>query len=301
MKTPFHELFDETRIGRTSEVRLNHLLQKATQENISPASADKRKTLFLAIDMQNDFMEQGELGVPGSHLDVSRAARFLYDHMEKITQVAISLDTHQPQQIFHPGWWVDDKGNHPAPFTIITHEDVQLGKWRALTHQTESLDYVSHLAQNSKKELCIWPYHCLEGSFGAALEGQFANMVYYHSVARKAAPLRIVKGKDPLSEMYGIIKPEYGPHAAEQLDFLESLRTYEYIFVVGEAKSHCVLESLRQILEYYEADPSVTSRIVVLEDCMSSIPGFEAAAEDAFTAWQKAYKISVTRSTDFTW
>lgn len=301
MKTPFYELFDETRIGRTSELRLNLLLSQATKENISPADADKDKTLFLAIDMQNDFMEKGELGVPGSHQDVSRAARFLYDHMEKITQVAVSLDTHQPQQIFHPGWWVDAEGHHPAPFTIITREAVQQGKWRALSHQTESLAYVSHLEQDSKKALCIWPYHCLEGSFGAALEGQFANVVYYHSVARKTAPLRIVKGREPLSEMYGIFKPEYGPHAAEQLAFLDSLRSYERIFVVGEAKSHCVLESLRQILEYYAADPTVASKIVVLSDCMSSIPGYEAATEETFAEWQKTYGISVTPSTDYTW
>jgi len=301
MKTPFHEICTESAIGQVSQMRLNQLLALATEEIIPAAEHDKSKTLFLAIDMQNDFMELGELGVPGSHQDVLRAASFLYDHMDRITQVAVSLDTHQPQQIFHPGWWHDESGQNPAPFTIITEEDVRSGKWRAVRHPEESLAYVSHLAQHSKKELCIWPYHCLEGSFGAALEGQFANMVYFHSVVRQSPPIRIVKGKDPLTEMYGIIKPEFGPGDEAQLAFLENLRAYERIFIAGEAKSHCVLESLRQILEYFGEDKDMTSRIVVLADCMSSIPGFEASTEETFATWQQAYEITVTRSTDYRW
>ncbi|HZG80231.1 MAG TPA: hypothetical protein VEZ13_05585, partial [Brevibacillus sp.] len=151
MKTPFHEICTESAIGQVSQMRLNQLLALATEEIIPAAEHDKSKTLFLAIDMQNDFMELGELGVPGSHQDVLRAASFLYDHMDRITQVAVSLDTHQPQQIFHPGWWHDESGQNPAPFTIITEEDVRSGKWRAVRHPEESLAYVSHLAQHSKK------------------------------------------------------------------------------------------------------------------------------------------------------
>lgn len=301
MNTAFHEIFDETQIGVPSTGTMNDILQKAASETLRPASEDRQKVLFLAIDMQNDFMERGELGVPGSHRDVARAARFLYENLEKITQVAVSLDTHQPQQIFHPCWWVDEEGNHPAPFTIITREDVQKGTWRAVRHQEESLAYVTHLEQQSKKELCIWPYHCLEGSFGAALESQFARMVYFHSIARQSAPLRIVKGKEPLSEMYGIFKPEYGEYQQEQLGFLNSLKEYDKILVAGEAKSHCVLESLGQMLEYYANDAEVTSKIVVLEDCMSPIPGFEEHTEKTFAKWKEVYKITITPSTGVSW
>ena len=298
MKTLFHEIFDEAQIGLPSFGKLNELLRKASEEKLRPAAEDEKKVLFLAIDMQNDFMERGELGVPGSHQDVARAARFLYRHLETITQVAVSLDTHQPLQIFHPCWWTDAEGNHPAPLTIITRDDVRQGKWRAVVHQQESLAYVTHLEQQSKKELCIWPYHCLEGSFGAALESQFARMVFFHSLARKSTPLRIVKGKEPLSEMYGIFKPEHGPYSEEQRGLLNRLREYDRILIAGEAKSHCVLESLGQMLEYYADDKEFTSRIVVLEDCMSSIPGFEEQTEQAFAKWKDDYGITVAASAD---
>ncbi|KQL44758.1 hypothetical protein AN963_25685 [Brevibacillus choshinensis] len=298
MKTPLHEVFDEHHIGLPSTIGMNELLGKAVLEGLSPASDDSEKILFLAIDMQNDFMEKGELAVPGSHQDVWNAARFLYSHLDKITQIAVSLDTHQPQQIFHPIWWIDGDGNHPAPFTIITPEDVLNGKWRAVNHPEESLAYVRKLGEQSKKELCIWPYHCLEGTYGAALESQFANMVFFHSIARKSTPLRIVKGKDPLSEMYGIIKPEvsHGDDAGN-IELLRELKDYDRVIVVGEAQSHCVLESLRQILAHYESAADITSRIVVLSDCMSPIPGFEQSTEDAFAQLQEKYGITITTST----
>lgn len=301
MKTPLHDIFDEHRIGLPSAIGMNELMAKAAQEGLSFASDDSEKILFLAIDMQNDFMEKGELAVPGSHADARNAARFLYNHLDKITRIAVSLDTHQPQQIFHPIWWVDPEGNHPAPFTIITAADVQSGKWRAVNHPEESLAYVTKLGKQSKKELCIWPYHCLEGTYGAALESQFANMVFFHSIARKSTPLRIVKGKEPLSEMYGIIKPEVSrDDDAGNLELLRELKNYHRVIVVGEAKSHCVLESLQQILDYYESDADMTSRITVLSDCMSPIPSFEQSTEDAFAHLQEKYGITVTTSTALT-
>lgn len=298
MKTPLHDIFEEHRIGLSSEIGLNTLLDKASLEELSPASNDSEKILFLAIDMQNDFMEKGQLAVPGSHQDIHNSVRFLYTHLEKITRIAVSLDTHQPDQIFHPIWWVDAEENHPAPFTVITPEDVQSGKWLPVHDAEESLAYVQKLAEQSKKELCIWPYHCLEGSYGAALESQFANMVFFHSAARRSTPLRIVKGQDPLSEMYGIIKPEVSPAGEPGNEkLLRELKNYDRIIVVGEAKSHCVLESLRQILEYYHAEPDVTSRIVVLSDCMSPIPGFEESTEETLAHFQETYGITVTTST----
>ncbi|MFD2372091.1 hypothetical protein ACFSO0_19410 [Brevibacillus sp. GCM10020057] len=297
MKTPLSDIFDEHRIGHPSAVPMNELLAKAASEQLPPASSDTERILFLAIDMQNDFMEGGELAVPGSHRDVANAARFLYNHMDKITRIAVSLDTHQPRQIFHPLWWVDESGNHPAPFTIITPEAVESGAWRAVWHPEESADYVKKLAEGSKKALCIWPYHCLEGTYGAALESQFANVVFFHAVARQSTPLRIVKGKEPTSEMYGIIQPEVAPEGTEgNLELLRELKQYDRIFVAGEAKSHCVLESLRQILAHYASDRDLTSRITVLSDCMSPIPGFEASTEEAFAKWQELYGITVTTS-----
>lgn len=122
----------------------------------------------------------------------------------KYADLAVSIDTHTPHQIFHPCWWIDENGNNPAPYTPITLADLDSGKYRAVIYPRQSRDYVEHLEKDGKKTLCVWSYHCLQGTSGAAFENQFANMIYFHSVAKKAVTQRLVKGQDPLSEMYGI-------------------------------------------------------------------------------------------------
>lgn len=123
-------------------------------------------------------------------------------------------------------------------------------------------------------------------------------MVYFHSVAKKAIVQRLVKGQDPLSEMYGVIKPEYDTKGYINLDFLNKLEQYDKIVIAGEAKSHCVLESIQQILEYYENRPEITRKIYILEDCMSPIPGFEDVTDSAFETFKRKYQVAIAKSTD---
>ncbi|WP_027415973.1 hypothetical protein [Aneurinibacillus terranovensis] len=298
MKTRFEEIVDVKAIGGENTKKMNELLDLAASENLNLSTADHERILLIGIDFQNDFMEGGELAVPNSHKDIENITRFIYNNIEKITTIAVSLDTHQPQQIFHPSWWIDKNQNHPAPFTIITAKDVEDGKWMAVEKQEESLEYVQNLEKLGKKQLCIWTYHCIEGTSGAALEGQFSNMIHFYSVARKSTLQKVVKGKDPLSEMYGIIKPEYDREGYHNKTFLEKLKSYDKIIVAGEAKSHCVLESVRQITEYYSDDKNMTSKIYILEDCMSSIPGFEEVTAATFAHFQKKYGITIIKSTE---
>ena len=103
---------------------------------------------------------------------------------------------------------------------------------------------------------------------------------------------------DPLSEMYGIIKPEYDTKNYINLNLVNEIEKYDKIIIGGEAKSHCVLESVRQILEHYEDRPEVTSKIHVLENCMSLIQGFEQITENAFEEFKIKYKINIVKSQD---
>ena len=299
MNTNYLEIINTNYIGSTENpVSLNEILKKANEEHLTPASKNREKVLFLGIDIQQDFMDNGALGVPGAKQDVLRVTKFIYNNMDKISNIAVSLDTHLPHQIFHPCWWIDENGNHPAPYTIITLADLDAGRWRAVINPQASREYVKHLEQDAKKALCIWTYHCLQGTSGAALENQFANMVYFHSVAKKAVMQRLVKGQDPLSEMYGIIKPEYDTKGYINLDFLNKLESYDRILIAGEAKSHCVLESIHQILEYYETRPEITKKVYILEDCMSSIPGYEDMTEQTFQTFRSKYHVNLVKSTD---
>jgi len=299
MKTKFEEIVNVSSIGATENpIKMNDLLVLANNEQMIPASKNSESVLVIGIDVQQDFMDNGALGVPGAIKDVENSTRFIYDNMDKISQIAVSIDTHNPFQIFHPCWWVDAKGNNPTPFTAITLADLDSGKWMPVVNPKASREYVENLEKQGKKVLVIWTYHCLQGTSGCALENQFANMVYFHSVAKKSMTLRLVKGQDPLSEMYGVIKPEYDTKNYINIDFLNKIEKFDKIVVLGEAKSHCCLESIKQILEYYQNKPEVTKKIYILEDCMSSIPSFEQTTENAFKSFKKQYKVNILKSTD---
>ena len=299
LKTKFEEIVDITAIGKAENTRsLNELLKKANEEQLTPATKNLEKVLLLSIDVQQDFMDNGALGVPNAVKDVENATKFIYNNIDKISQIAVSLDTHNPFQIFHPCWWVDKNGNNPAPYTAITLKDLDEGKWSPVINPIASREYVEHLEKDGKKVLVIWTYHCLQGTNGSALENQFANMVYFHSVAKKTMVQRLVKGQDPLSEMYGIIKPEYDTKNYINIDFLNKVEKFDKIVILGEAKSHCVLESIKQILEYYANKPEVTKKVFILEDCMGVIPSFEKATEDAFNSFKNQYKVNIVKSTD---
>ena len=299
MNTKYTEIVNTNAIGKAENpITLNQLLKRANDEQLIPSRQNRERVLFIGIDVQQDFMEKGALGVPGAHGDVERMTRFIYENMDAISNIAVSIDTHTPHQIFHPCWWIDEQGSNPAPYTTVTLADLDSGKWKAVINPIASRDYVGHLEQDGKKTLCIWPYHCIQGTVGCALENQFANMVYFHSVAKKATVQRLVKGQDPLSEMYGVIKPEYDTKGYINLDFLNKLEQYDKIVIAGEAKSHCVLESIQQILEYYENRPEITRKIYILEDCMSPIPGFEKVTDSAFETFKRKYQVAIAKSTD---
>jgi nicotinamidase-related amidase len=248
--------------------------------------------------MQNDFMENGSLAVPNSHGDIKNLTRWIYDNINELSKIAFSLDTHNPFQIFHPCWWIDEQGNPPSPFTIISLNDLDTGKWKAVINPIWSREYVLNLEKQGNFKLCIWPYHCIQGTLGQCLEGQLSNMIYFQAIVEKSIAKEMVKGYDPKTEMYGILKAEYDPQNKINIAFLNDLKTYSAIVIAGEAKSHCVRRSIEQILDNFKKDVSITKNIYILEDCMSSIPGFEKDTDATFNTFKSKFKVNILKSTD---
>lgn len=299
MNTKFEEIVNQSEIGQKSSKNLNDILNLAKTDALSKAEQDETKVLFLGIDFQNDFMDHGALGVPGAIKDIGRITRFLYDNLHKITKIAVSLDTHKPLQIFHPAWWIDETGKHPEPYTIISASDVDNGKWNPVYQEEKSKEYVQKLEENGKKQLCIWTYHCIEGTFGHSLEGQLANMIYYHSLTRQAEVKTIKKGLFPTTEMYGIFRPELDGTELDNRSLLEEIANYDKILIAGEAKSHCVLESVIQLIDYFNETAKDPTKIYLLEDCMSSITGYEAETDKVYQSLSDKYGIQLVRTDNF--
>lgn len=301
MNTNFEQIVDVAQIGQHGEVDMNSIFSMAEQERFTAAIDDSPKRLLLCIDVQKDFIEGGALAVPGSIGDVERITRFIYNNMSGISKIMCSLDTHIAHQIFHPCWWANSAGEHPDPYTIITYDDVVANNWRPVVGDPkDSLEYLKELEKvgAGKKQLCIWPYHCIKGTDGFTLENEFAKMVYFHSVARKSVNHMINKGEDPYSEMYGIIKPEFSQKNFINTPVLTAIEKYDEIYVVGEAASHCLMESVKQIAEHFANRPDVTQKITILEDCTSPITGYEADTKAAFDKFKSSYGIKFAKSTD---
>jgi nicotinamidase/pyrazinamidase len=258
----------------------------------------------LIIDPQEDFCNpKGSLFVPGADADMRRLAALVRRLGNKIEALHVTLDSHHTVDIAHPIWWQDDAGNHPTPFTIITSEDINAGRWRAANPaaRERSAQYVQHLATNGRYPLCIWPYHCLIGSAGHAVVPELeAALQEWESTV--LAPVDFVtKGSNIWTEHYSALRADVpdptDPTTLPNEKLLQALREADLVFVGGEAGSHCVANTVRDIVQAF-GDSALLQKLVLLTDATSPVTGFESLQE-AYLADMKAIGLQTATTVDF--
>jgi len=283
----YPDFYASERVGTLYPPQSLQAIQAGHQAGYAPSQQDKQRIILLLVDMQVDFVHpQGSLSVPGAVDDTRRTIEFIYRHTDKITSIAASLDSHLPLQIFSPAWWVDPQGQHPTAYTTISSAEVEQGQWQALYEADWSKRYVQQLELQARKQLMIWPYHTLIGTEGHNLMPALYEALAFHASARQTQPIFLQKGDEPLTEHYSILEPEVKVprKAALNTTFLSTLASYDLIYIAGQAKSHCVLESVNSMMNCFSKD--IIGRIRLLDDAMSSVAhpsiDFEALAEEAF-------------------
>ncbi len=274
--------------------------------DLPPASADELRTILLLVDPQVDFIHtNGALSVPGAVDDTRRTIEWIVRNAEHITAIAASLDSHIPTQIFYPTWWVDGAGRHPEPYTVITAEDVEHERWRPVFDPRWSLHYVHALETKAKKELMIWPYHTMIGTPGHSITPALYETIAYHSAARHSQPNFLTKGSIPKTEHYSLLEPEVKvqdhPQGSLNLAFLQMLNDYDRIYVAGQAKSHCVLETITSAVRHFEQQRDALAKWHILMDCTSSVAhpeiDFDAMANRVLEEYA-GLGLQLVRSTD---
>jgi len=284
--------------------------------DVTPAAHDKTRVAVFGIDCQVGFCTPGaSLFVPGAVDDTRRITEWLYRNLDKITGVHFSMDTHRVFQIFHPAFWRDKDGNHPAPLTPIFHEDVRAGHWVPLVHPKACLEYTKKLEEDGKYVLTIWPYHTLLGGLSHALVPTLMEFSIYHAIARTHQPHFETKGTHAMTENYSVLSPEVTALDGQSVGqfntpFFKLLMDYDRIYVFGQAKSHCVLSTLRDMQAHIASvDPSLVKKVYILEDAMSPVPApnldplpahldFPRLADAAIDDFKKAGMHVVTTKTD---
>lgn len=329
LPVPSH--FDLDKVGAVWRVPYQERAQQAQQwaatNGIKPAAEDGFKLGLLIVDAQNTFcIPEFELYVggrsgSGAVDDSGRLCEFIYRNLDRITQVIPTMDTHQAMQIFHAIYLIDADGKHPDPFTLVSVEDIEQGRWKFDPEvarglgvdyeygQRHLLSYTRQLRDTGKYALTIWPYHSMLGGIGHALVSAIEEAVFFHSIARYSQPNFHVKGSNPLTEHYSVLGPEVtvGPDrhtiASKDLKLIEVLLEFDAVVIAGQAKSHCVAWTIDDLLQsVLERDSTLANKVYLLEDCTSPVViphviDYTSVADAAFQRFADA-GMHVVRSVD---
>ena len=303
MTTPIPEFFNPATAGQIWRVPYQSRAAEATayrqQHSITAAHADEAKVCLLAIDVQNTFcLPDFELFVggrsgTGAVDDTRRLCEFVYRNLDVITEIVPTMDTHSAAQIFHSVFWVNEAGEHPAPMTMISYDDVEQGVWRVDPLLAKSLasaetsaqsieqfayHYAKHLRDHGKYPLTIWPYHSMLGGIGHALVPAFEEACFFHSMVRNSPTRFEAKGDNPLTENYSVLSPEVladeqgKPIAQKNNRLIQHLLKFDAVIIAGQAQSHCVAWTISDLLsEIQTIDPTLAQKIYLLEDCTSPV------------------------------
>ena len=330
---PIPACFDRDRVGSVWRVpyqqRATEAEAWAIEQSIRPASEDQVRVCLLAIDVQNTFcIPEFELFVggrsgTGAIEDNQRLCEFIYRNLGLITEIAPTMDTHTAMQIFHPIFWVNEAGEHPIPTaTMIRLEDVQSGVWKvnpkvahSLTNgdyetlQSHALHYTRKLTENGKYPLTVWAYHSMLGGIGHALVSAVEEAMFFHCIARGSQTNFQIKGDNPLTENYSVLRPEVmdgvdgSAIAQKNSRLIQKLLNFDAVIIAGQAKSHCVAWTIDDLLtEILAQDPRLAKKVYLLEDCTSPVvvPGVIDFTEQADAAFQRFAEagMNLIRSTD---
>mmetsp|Transcript_11083 Transcript_11083/g.12687 ORF Transcript_11083/g.12687 Transcript_11083/m.12687 type:complete len:283 (-) Transcript_11083:962-1810(-) len=248
---------------------------------------------LLIVDPQNDFHPGGSLAVAGAGEDALNIAKLIEDNAEKIDEIYVTLDSHQKYHIAHPLYWINDRNEHPTPFSTITKALIESGDWKTsrAEHQEWGLHYVSELERKGNFDLTIWPEHCLIGTPGHCVNEVIQQALHNWEESRQKCVHYIMKGNNSRTEHYSAIKAEVivpGEEAETGVNesLLAELKSYSRVLICGQASSHCVNFTVRDIASNWSKES--LGQLEILEDAMSPVGGFEKDATKFFQDMKKS-------------
>ena len=258
------------------------------------------KLTLLIIDPQVDFHPGGSLAVPGADEDSLRIQQFIREYINDIEDIVVTQDSHHLNHIAHGVFWEDKNGNSPEPFSVITHKDVCQGVWipRNRSRVDYCKQYTKDLEGKGKFQLTIWPEHCLMGTPGHCVVKPINTALLEWSRHQKKEVEYVMKGQNSLTEMYSALMAEVpmpddlSTHLNSKL--LRRLQSSRQIVVCGQALSHCVNFTVRDLVAHWRSEKS---RIHIMRDGCSSVPTFEIAG-DNFIADMEAEGVKIISSKD---
>lgn len=266
-----------------------------------------KKINLIVIDPQNDFcLPDGALSVPGGLDDMFRLANLIDRLQNKIDGIQITLDSHHQMHIAHPMWYRNVKNNMmPDPFTIMREENGTIigaqadsnGNMNDVGEFTTTrpsllrwtLDYLKELNTGGRYPHCIWPPHCLIGTPGHNVVEPLMKSLMAWADTKKCLIDFVTKGSNYRTEHFSgvraeVIDPE-DPTTQLNVPFINRLMEADEILFAGEARSHCLANTFKDIANEFAggsmgSDDSFVKKCVLLTDATSDVPTFEQYGED---------------------
>lgn len=275
------------------------------------------KQHLLIIDPQNDFCDlppaycptdprsglpvAPALSVAGAHADMLRLAGLIDGGHAGLTDITITLDSHQHLDIGHPTFWQTGDGQAVGPFTPIAAADVRSGKYvpRLPAARERAVRYLEALEAAGRYTHMVWPVHCEIGTWGHNIHHDLRMACNRWEEARVAIVNKVAKGTNPWTEHYSAVMAEV-PDPADPATGLNgaliaSLAAADRIYIAGEASSHCVKATCEHIVA--NLAPGTATKLVLIEDCMSAVAGFGTQAA-SFLAEMRQQGVQVARSAE---
>lgn len=289
---------------------------------------------LLIVDPQNDFCvaddghgNKGALVVGGADKDMQRLTAMLRRIGPKLDDIHVTMDSHQGIGIERPHWWkrVGD-GALPAPFTILgIHPDgkriVKFNADATGLHPTDeeytthlpsylhkggptgkgSFGYLETLATNGRYPHVVWTVHCVVGSWGWGIYPELSQALTEWEQREFGRVNYVTKGNNPWTEHFSGVKAEVpdpsDPTTQVNTGLIQALESADIIAVTGEALSHCVANTARDIGACF-SDPKYIEKLVLLTDATSNVGGFDFLGT-AFMNEMKAKGMKTSTTTEF--
>src|SRR5690606_5293392 len=104
------------------------------------------------------------------------------------------------------------------------------------------------------KSLMVWPVHCVTGTWGHNIMPDVSHAINDWEHQGHGIVDKVLKGQYPLSEHFGVFAAEVPLNDAPATHFNRELAQTlvngsDRLLVAGEAASHCVAESVIQLVE----------------------------------------------------
>ena len=229
-----------------------------------------------------------------------------------IDDIVATMDSHQRLHIAHPMFWRRlDNGNQPDPFTIMKEDNgtvvghqfdpaagalVPVGEFTTIVpsfmewtdddtgEKKGALPYLRTLSSLGRYDHCVWPYHCLIGTAGhnivTPLMDAFNEWEDKHVARGSAAYVqKVTKGSFLFAEHFSAVKAEVPddkePSTQMNSDFIDMLMEADEVLLAGEARSHCLANTVRDLADQFAGNDEFIKKCVLLTDCTSDVPGFE--------------------------